>query len=363
MANTGENFKNRARCFQISSRKLRRLSSFLSIGMGIVLAASISPEAWGDSWRTISRIVREAAEVGDEIPLRQLDELKPLSRRGRFVEETLERKVGKKIVGSVDEARHLETLWGELLGPGQKQLFREIKSLPIPEQRLAYLLSVGGREVKQAIPDVGMRANLIRRGGPDTLLTLGRYPDLAEDALRFDLAVKNGRIVPPPGTPAVEMADFGRFFVQTGERGHYFWNKYVRPHWKLWVGGCALAAIMLAPDEYLDEIGNLTKAGFAKLTRFASKSLLQAIEGATQGTIQGTGEGLKGVIESAWRSFAGTFLTGWSGPVALLCVVAAVILFVKPLRYLIVHLPGKVYRLFFAKNKARLGDLGAKRED
>lgn len=328
----------------------------------ILVAVILSPShvAHADTWRTISRIVRAVGELGDDVPLRRLDP-RFAPQRGRLVEEALKNRARRAAIDSADEIRHLDSLWRELLSPRGETILREVKSLPIPEQRIAYVMSVGAQQLKNTVPDVATRGNLIRHGGPETLLAIGRYPDLAEDALRFDLAIRNQRLLPPPGGRALGTGDFGRFFERTGDRGYSFWQKYVRPHWKLWVGGAALTAVMLAPDEFLDEVGNLTEAGLAKIARFGSKALFDAIRGAARGTIEGTGQGLKGVIEAIGTSFVTTFLTSWSGWIALICLIGAVIAFVKPLRCLLVSIFTRMFHVA-VKTKAQKGEKGSLRK-
>ena len=320
----------------------------------IVIGLATPHSVFADSWRTISRIVREVGEVSDDLPLRPLDDVTATARRSRLAEETIGRKVGKVGLDTADEARHLDRIWRELIRPGREHILNEVKALSIPEQRLACALSMGAHQLKQSVPDIATRGTLMRNGGPETLLTIARYPDLAEDALRFDMAVKNRRLLSPASGRPIETVDFGRFFESTGDRGYHFWNKYVRPHWKLWLGGSALAAVMLAPDEYLDEVGNFTEKGLEKIARFGSKALFDAVSGAARGTIEGTGTGVREVVETTWSSFVGTFLTSFSGIVALFCVVAVVTVLVKPWRWRIYKTATRLYHSAF-RGKDRRG--------
>ena len=319
----------------------------------IVIGLAIPHCVFADSWRTISRIVREVGEVSDDLPLRRIDEVTAGAKRSRLAEETIERKLGKVSLDTADEARHLDRIWRELVRPGRDYILKEVKALPIPEQRLACALSIGAHQLKQSIPDIATRGTLMRNGGPETLLAIARYPDLAEDALRFDMAVKNRRLLSPASGRSIETADFGRFFESTGDRGYYFWNKYVRPNWKLWLGGSALAAVMLAPDEYLDEVGNFTERGLAKIARFGSKTLFDAVSGAARGTIEGTGTGIKEVVETTWGSFVATFLTSFSGIVALFCLVAVVTVLVKPWRCWIYKTVTRIYTSLLGRKARR----------
>jgi hypothetical protein len=134
----------------------------------------------------------------------------------------------------------------------------------------------------------------------------------------------------------VELHDFGSFFHKQGQRGHSFWEKYVRPHWKLWVGTTALAAVLLAPDEYIDMAGNLTKEGLQKIGRLGGAVLAGALAGA----VEGSGEAAKEIVEETARSIKYTFFRSPSGIIAAALLVLVVILLVPATRRLLV----KVWR-------------------
>ena len=117
-----------------------------------------------------------------------------------------------------------------------------------PTREVSLILARGSRSVRKSIPDIAVRSRFIREGGAETISALGLYDDLVEDAIRFNgaVAVRSCSDRPWNG-PQVTLENFGRFFHSSGDRGHRFWTVYVRPHWKLWLGGSALAAVMLPP--------------------------------------------------------------------------------------------------------------------
>lgn len=322
----------------------------LSIAAIFVYHPSVT---YADALRTITRVVNEAAGIADDIPLRGVDDVTKSARREALVREIVESRSGRKIAETADELRHMDALWRNLLGPKQVTLLDDIKKLSVPEQRLAYALASGGRRIKEVVPDVALRGRLIREGGSEMLLTVGRYPDLADDVLRFHTALRGGKLPAPPGARALTTADFGKFFETTGQRGYHFWNKYVRPHWKLWLGSSALAAIMLAPDEYLDALGDLTEEGIRRIAAFITETLLAAIRGAARGTVEGSGQGLKKMVESLAQSFYATFLTSWAGPVVLVCLLGLLIFTISSTKRLISNCWQAISHLVWRKTVPR----------
>ncbi|MDW8079507.1 MAG: hypothetical protein RMJ16_11525 [Thermoguttaceae bacterium] len=291
--------------------------------------------AQADFLRTVDRTLRRVADVGDDVPLRHLDELNNAKRAGRWSDELLQTKRRGKILHAVDETRVLDDMWRQMLGKKADDVLQEIRRLSPTQQRVAYLCAEGAQRAKDMFGDIGLRRNFMKDAGPQTLMAMARYPNLAEDAVRFDIAVRGRKLLSPPGARALETADFGRFFDEMGDGAATFWEKYVKPHWPLWLGGAALGAILLTPQEYLDQAGNLTKEGLQKIARFASKTLFDTLRGAAQGTVEGVGQGMSELVRDSVRSFQRTFLTSWSGIVALVLLVVVIALVFKPTRVLI----------------------------
>ena len=142
------------------------------------------------------------------------------------------------------------------------------------------------------------------------MAALGRYDDLVDDAVRFQLALRAGKIQPPPGTAGVALQDFGRFFRSQGGRARHYWTQYVRPHWKLWLGSAALSAVLLAPDEYLDEAGDIIEGGIEKIAGLGGELLA----GALRGTIRGVGEAAKDSVRDTVATTTDVFFSDvWRG--------------------------------------------------
>lgn len=300
-----------------------------SLALGPLTAVAIllaMPEVQAAS---LARVVRKAAGVADDIPVRRLDEVvqdAATSRAGRKLLDNLDR--GKRLDNLAQESAVLRRAWKEVLGAADTRLLREVDSLPPASQRAALVVAHGGQRLKAAVPDVAVRSRLVREGGAETLAALGRFEDLADDALAFDVALKGGKLPSPPGARALTLNDFGTFFHTSGDRAHRFWTQYVRPHWKLWLGSAALAAVLLAPEEYLDEMGRLTQQGLEKLGRFAGKRLGDVLAGL----LAGAGAGTQEVLTGTTRTLTRTFFTSVSGVVSACVLAVGALLLLSPTR-------------------------------
>lgn len=269
-------------------------------------------------------LVRRVGRVSDDVPVHRIDEVARDAASSRAGRELLE-KSGARAVDAMERTKALRRALRETLGESDASLLRQIDDLNEPAQQAALILSRGARTLERGMPDIAMRSRFFRDSGAETVAALGRFDDLLDDAMRFDIALRGGRISSPPGVRSITLQDFGRFFHQQGGRGHHFWVKYVRPHWKLWLGGSALAAVLVAPDEYLDSVGDFTSEGLNKLGVAAGDILGKTL----QGMIEGAGEGTKKAIRHANDAVTRTFLKSVSGVAALL-VLVSVGLFLLP---------------------------------
>ena len=182
-------------------------------------------------------------------------------------------------------------------------LLKQIDQLDIPAKQAAIALGRGADNVARTIPDISIRSRFIKDSGAEMLVTLGRYDDLVEDAIRFDLAAKAG--VLKNGDAAVSPQLFSDFFNRNGDRAYQFWTKSVKPNWKLWTSGTVLLAVMAAPDEYLDAAGDLTEAGFEKLGKAGANILVGAIKGTGKPIAEGLEKTKEAVVETYFRSVYG----------------------------------------------------------
>lgn len=289
----------------------------------------------------LRRMVRRIAAVADDVPIRRVDEVVQSARTSRAGRELLEKLNPGKRFDDLSEAAALRRAFQDVVEASDGHLLKEIESLPLPQRRAAFVVARGAKQVKVVLPDLARRGRFLREGGAETLASLGRFDDLADDALKFDLALKAGKLPSPAGAGALTLNHFGTWFQTQGTRAHRFWTQYVRPHWSLWLGSTALAAVMLAPDEYLDEIGNLTKEGMKKVARLGGKLLANAI----QATVEGVGEATQEVLIETTRSVRQTFFTTPAG-VASVCVLGlAALLLIPPIRRRIFAILRRLFRV------------------
>lgn len=270
-------------------------------------------------------VIRKMGKLADDVPLRRVDDVAEQLGKSRAGRDLLQ-KTGQKVDDAASYRRALNRAVRETLEEaGDPALLRHVNQLDDAGKEAVLILARGSRTVRDGIPDVAARARFLREGGAETVAALGRYGDLMPDANRFYSAVRAGRIQSPAGLRAVGMEDFGRFFRQMGDRGHHFWDKSVRPHWGKWLAGGALAAVLLAPEEYLDEVGELTKEGFAKVGRFGTKTLADALAGTIEGVGEGVKEGIEEITTKTWNTY---FRDGWGiAALAVILSFVAVVVF------------------------------------
>lgn len=285
---------------------LNHLVSVLSLGL-VLLTSPHDAHAIN-----FGSIIRQVGRVADDVPLNKVDDVAEelaTSKAGR----DLLRKGGVRIDDAMERSRGLNRLLREAVGEANPSLIKQLDALDEPTREAALVFVRGARKIDDAIPDLAMRSQFLREGGAETVAALGRHPELVDDALQFDVALRAGRLSPPAGMRAATLEDLGRFLRVGGDRAQRFWISSVRPHWKLWLGGAALTAVLLAPDEYLDEFGNLTEAGLQKVSKFGGEVLAKAL----RGTVTGIGEGSKEVVRETAGTMARVFLSDVWGVVTL----------------------------------------------
>jgi hypothetical protein len=273
----------------------------------------------------LAAIVRAAGRVADDLPVNRIDDVaEDLATSGAA--RRLVRKAGGAADDAAERGRAVRRLLREAVGDADPAVLRQIDALDEPAREAGLVLARGSRSVRQAIPDLAARGRFVRDGGAETVAALGLYDDLVDDAIRFDGAVRTGRLLAAPGTSRIALEDFGRFIRTAGDRGHYFWTAHVRPHWKLWMGSGALAAVMLAPDDYLDAAGDFTRTGLEKVGRLGGSLLAGALGGLVAGVGSATKETIRETTAAVWSTF---FRDAW-GILTISVLVVAGLLMIRP---------------------------------
>lgn len=215
--------------------------------------------------------LRKIARVADDVPISKLDDVATEAASSRFARDLVE-KAGGRFDDVVERTRVLRKLLKESAEGLPPSIVKQLDSLEGPSQEAMAVLAKGSKRISNAVPDVAERGRLLAEGGAETLLTVGRYEDLADDAVRFSTAVRASKL-PKPSGGSLSLEDFGEFFVKQGDRGKNFWDKYVKKNWKLWLGSAALATVLATPDEYLDQAGNLLEHAAEKIARVGGRLL------------------------------------------------------------------------------------------
>lgn len=275
-------------------------------------------------------IIRYTAKVPREVPLKNTDQLSELVKNSPLLREAAERELkaaGKLSPGADDLARSnaLRESLARMLGENPT-LLRQIDRLGEADRASAFVIARGSQDLTEVVGDMAIRARLIQAGGPDLVAAIGLYGlDMAKMSLALDTAIRAGKVMSPTsaqwdnvaqiagkapnrGMSNFRLEDFTALMIKGGEKTKRFFVGYIRPHWKLWATGSAIAAYSLNPEFFQDQAGRLTEAGFRNLVvlmgEIAASSIRGTDEGMQQFTEQ-TGEALSEAFSrpNAWIGF------------------------------------------------------------
>jgi hypothetical protein len=240
---------------------------------------------------SLARLLKRTAGVGDDIPLKSTDDV--LARL-------------KKLPTFRPSDEALKTA-------GQAAL-RNPEDL-----RAAAIMVDGAKRLDDAVPDLALRGNLIRRGGNDAIQAAGMRVGAADDLLYLDryLARPNLDLTTISRRPT--MADFAAVVANDGR--WKFWQTYVAPNKKVWAGGAALAAYLVAPEMWHDAAGNLTEKGLALAGDLGGELLAGVLRGVKDG-----GEKLGEKIADEIPPLVSTSFVGWLGIIAIVAIATVLLL-------------------------------------
>lgn len=315
-------------------------------GIGIFIVAGIAslgitPLARAQGLRAlIGDLARESARIADDVPVRSVDDIIEDAARSRALRESIETemRIGRELPQATRRTEAVLKLIRDSATIDPANL-RRIGELDGPAQDAALAIARGGGEIATTVPDIAARSRMVAAGGPELLAALGTREasvaqDVAREAYRLQQAIEAGKVATSAGR-AVTLADFGRAVTRHGDATIRFWDTYVKPHWGKWLTGGALAAYLADPDYFQDAAGNLTEAGFKRLTGLVGE--------VAAGAIRGIGEGGGEAVRSAWTALVETFFTGPNriySFVGVLLFGAAILLRFRRIR----HMAGRPFR-------------------
>ena len=278
--------------------------------LGVVLMV-VTPTSTAVAQRgaVFGDLIRKAARVSDDVPLRRLDEIIEDVGRSRGARESLESEI-RQSTRALEEAGKSASRSEQVLMLLRKSttqldptLLRRIEHLDEGAREAALVLVRGAEHLRTSVPDLAARSRFLADGGPETVAAVGALgPGAARAAVRLDEAIRAGSVVVRDAGRPVALTDFGRVMSRGGKASWDFWKTYVQPNWKVWIASGALAAYLADPEEFQDAAGRLTESGFKRLTELAGSVAAASIRGVGQGAGRATADVTTALGE--------TFLTG-----------------------------------------------------
>jgi len=221
---------------------------------------------------------------------------------------------------------------------GDSAILRFVDDLPDADLDTALVYLRGGRRLQEAIPDVAIRARLVQTGGAPALASLGlRNTVSVEDFIKLDALTATGSIPAQiAGKPA--LARLGELLADGSESSSIFYGRYIRGNEGKWAAGGALTWWLTDPDSFQDATGQITKAGFQKLTELVGHATASALAGIAEGGKE-AGRDIVGEVTKGY--FIGTYAwAAWLALVVFLYLAGLLLpatrgLFLWPFRFLL----------------------------
>ncbi len=196
-----------------------------------------------------------------------------------------------------------------------------LKTLHEDQIQAAAVYARGGRRLHESVPDLAIRGRINRQGGAPMLAALGLLDEVpADDFIKMDALIAAGRL-PAEIAGSPTLARLGDMLGESSKASREFYARYVRGNEKLWVGGGALAAWIVAPETFQDVAGNLTEAGFTRLGSLVGDLNAAAIRGFAAGSKAAASKSIIAIKESffhGWDSW-----TAWLGMAVIFCILYA----------------------------------------
>ena len=181
------------------------------------------------------------------------------------------------------------------------------------------VLGKGTQRLANGVGDSVTTSRFLREGGADLAAAAGLYGDeIVDYAIRIDALLRSGKLVTPPGYRNPNLQDFGKLIVDGGEAGWKFYTGYVRPNWREWAAGGALAVYLVNPELFFDGVGKISEKGLTLVTQLGGAALA--------GALQGIGKGSEDGAKAVKFAISDYFLNGWTSVPAYIGLGAALLL-------------------------------------
>jgi len=289
--------------------------SVLVFGVQSIIVSSVDAGFVDDLVRAVSR-------GGNNLPpkLRGSDDI---AKRLRLNPETAQaaRRNLDSAVPSVKKPKQVADLIDGFLASPSPELRKRIAQLAPDQLDEIVVLGRGSRVVAEGVGDSVQTARLLREGGIDLAAAAGLYGDeVVDEAIRIDALLRSGKLASPQGFRKATLQDFGKMIVNGGKAGWKFYRDSIKPYWKEWLAGGALAAYLVAPDQFTDAVGNLSEEGSTILGQLGGAALAGMLKGAAESEEEADEE-LKPVLAehyfAGWKSVSAWFglilLVGFAG--------------------------------------------------
>lgn len=162
-------------------------------------------------------------------------------------------------------------------------LVRSVEGLADAELDAVLVLARGSRRVRETVPDLVSRTRLTNQGGIPAVSALGLSDSIpVDDFIKLDALANAGKVPATIGGKPT-LARLGELLGNGVGGFPEFYGRYIRGRETKWVAGGALAWWLASPETFQDAAGNLTEAGFERLSELAGVVVASAIRGAAEG--------------------------------------------------------------------------------
>jgi hypothetical protein len=313
--------------------RFSRIAACFTLAASLIFGSSSSDARFNGNF--FETLTRSTAKVADDIPIKHSDELLQRVGQSKAVRNMVDSDLAKsgKRIDNMSETARRAARSAEVLTQLERglsanpQLLRQLDGLDEAGRETALVLVKGGQRLTTAVPDIAARSRLLRSGGADLAANAGLYgDDFVKDALRVQNALDAGALTVPASKRAVTLSDFSRTIGKMGQGGLDFFNKTIKPNWKVWTTSGLLAWWVLDPEGFQDTAGTITHEGAKRIAELAG----EVVSSTVSGTIEGSGQAVANIGSRTWSAF---LEQGTAGIIGILLALALASLGFRRVRY------------------------------